>query len=333
MSHKIGINGCGRIGKLLIRMLSRCPEFELVVINDPMPSETLLHLLRFDTLHGRFEATAGDRPDSIVIDDQIVDILHESLPENIPWGTYGVDCVLEASGKFRTTTKLKQHLASGAKKVILCQPSLDEIQNTIVMGVNDHLVRRSDTILSNASCTTNCIAPLLKVLHEKYEVKRAFFNTVHPYTSNQTLHDGPHIDPRRSRAALGNIIPTTSTAVEALNKVLPSLSGRIDGFATRVPVPLGSYVEITAQLKHSTSVESINAAFKEAAEHKMKGIIEYCTDPVVSSDIIGNSHSAVFDALCTKVIGGDFIQVLAWYDNETAYSQRVIDLLRALYSK
>jgi glyceraldehyde 3-phosphate dehydrogenase len=331
MSIKIGINGCGRIGKLLVRLLAASEEFEITIINDPMPASVLVNLLRYDSQHGRFEGINGCGDDFIEIGSSKIALLHKRTPKEIPWGDFSVDCVLEASGMFKTRAALEMHLVSGAKKVVLCQPSDDRLDGTIVIGVNDYLLQPEHSIISNSSCTTNCVAPLLKVLNEEFGVEKAFFNTVHPYTNNQSLHDGPHNDLRRSRAALCNIIPTTSTAVVSLQKVMLELAGRVDGLATRVPVSLGAYVEITALLQQNVTVDNVNQLFQFNATGSMKGIIEYCSDPIVSTDIIGNPHSAIFDSLCTKVIGGNFVQLLAWYDNETGYSYRIVDLIKKLY--
>jgi len=298
-----------------------------------MPAVTLANLLRYDSQHGQFSFVKSFGEDFIELGDRKVSLFHETSPENIPWGKYGVDCVLEASGMFKTRPDLEKHLGSGAKKVILCQPSDGLLDFTVVMGVNEQKLETSHFIISNSSCTTNCIAPVLKILDSNFGIKKAFFNTVHPYTNNQSLHDGPHSDLRRSRAALCNIIPTTSTAVESIQKVLPELAGKVDGFATRVPVPLGAYVELTALLGSKVSVKDINEVFENGSCGKFKGIVEYSTNPIVSTDIVGNPHSAIFDSEYTKVVGENFIQVLAWYDNETGYSHRVVNLLKYLYPR
>jgi glyceraldehyde 3-phosphate dehydrogenase len=327
---RIAINGLGRIGKLVLRLLSEQDDMQLVAVNDPMPSEILKNLLKYDTVHGPFAGFEKCTEDSLKIKGKKIALFHEKSPANLPWRDYDVDCVIEASGMFKTRQALEQHLASGAKKVLLSQPSADLLDRTIVIGVNEHELQSSDTIVSNASCTTNCLAPILKVLHEKFGIRKAFFNTVHPFTNNQSLMDGAHADPRRSRSAFCNIIPTTSTAVGALTQVMRELAGKIDGFATRVPVTLGSYIEITAHLEKQVNVEEINREYFKAVDKFPKGILEYCTDPIVSSDIIGNRHSAIFDSLCTRVLGGDMVQMVVWYDNETAYSQRVTELLSLL---
>ncbi len=331
MPVKIGINGCGRIGKLLVRLLASSDNFEIVAINDPMPSNTLVNLLRYDSQHGQFRDIRLVDTDTLSIGSQQVTLLHETKPDKIPWGKYGVECVLEASGKFKTYFELEKHIKSGASKVILCQPADDQLDFTVVIGVNETQLKPEHSIISNASCTTNCIAPVLEILNANFGIDKAFFNTVHPYTNNQSLHDGPHDDPRRSRAALCNIIPTTSSAVIPLQIVLPTLTGRVDGFATRVPVPLGAYVEFSVLLNTNVTFEKLNQVFQNESLGRMKNIVEYCSDPIVSTDIVGSPFSAIFDSLCTKVVGGNFVQILAWYDNESGYSHRVIDLLKFLY--
>jgi len=297
-----------------------------------MPAHVLENLLKYDTIHGRFQKFKYHRDGGIYVGDKCVALSHETSPATIPWHKYDVDCVIEASGMFKTRAALQQHIGSGARRVLLSQPSADALDRSVVIGINEYLLSANDTIISNASCTTNCLAPVLKVLCDEFSLQKAFFNTVHPFTNNQSLMDGPHADLRRSRSAFCNIIPTTSTAVDALKPVMPELTGKVDGFATRVPVALGSYIEISALLGKQATVESINEAFVKAAANLPTGIMEYCQDPIVSSDIIGNTHSAIIDSLCTKVLGGDFAQVLAWYDNETAYSNRLIDVLRRWYT-
>jgi glyceraldehyde 3-phosphate dehydrogenase len=327
MAVRIGINGVGRIGKLVFRLLTASDKFDLVAVNDPMPLSTLKTLLKHDTLHGRYNAIDDSDESKLIVNGREIAVSHFTSPEQIPWQQYNVDCVIESSGQFKTRRQLEKHLVGGAKRVLLSQPAEDNLDRTIVMGVNDHILLPGDVIISNASCTTNCLAPLIKVLADTFGIEKTFFNTVHPFTNNQSLMDGPHSDPRRSRSAFCNIIPTTSTAVKSLKTVMPEMVDKIDGFATRVPVPIGSYIEISAQLSRKTDVKEINKAFYEASKKYGKQIIEYSTEPLVSSDITGNSHSAIFDSLCTKVLGGDFVQVLAWYDNETAYSHRIVDLL------
>src|ERR1035437_1713818 len=265
MKKRVGINGLGRIGKLVLRTLLEADFAKIVVINDPIPTDSIIHLLAFDSVHGKYKGTITKYHESIIIDQTVIKILHEKSPASIPWNELGVEYVIEASGEFKTADSLKLHLEAGAKKVVLCQPAVGDIDRTVVLGVNEQTIQAKDSLLSNASCTTNCIAPLLQVRDKEFGVSKAFFNTVHPYTNNQSLLDGYHKDLRRSRAAMGNIIPTTSSAVGVIDIVLPQLAGKVNGFATRVPITIGSYVEIVATLKKDTSIEAIHKAFKNAA--------------------------------------------------------------------
>jgi glyceraldehyde 3-phosphate dehydrogenase len=329
MAIRIGINGLGRIGKLVTRLACYTPGIELVHLNDPMNTSLLAHLLKWDTVHGKFpvEVEAGDG--FILINNKRVEVTCENQPGAIPWESSGAEIIIESSGKFTTRDKLEQHLRGTVRKVILaCPPGDDLIDRMVVMGVNHHEIIPADRIISNASCTTNCVALVLKVLHDSFGVKKAFMNTVHPYTNNQSLLDGPHKDFRRARAACANLIPTTSSAIRSVSLIMPEMKTLFDGFATRVPVPDGSFVEVTALLDKKVTPRVLGESFQVAAGSRMKGFLEYCTDPVVSSDIINNPHSAIFDSLCTKVIDGDFVQVLAWYDNESGYSNRIIDLIK-----
>ena len=330
MKKRVGINGLGRIGKLVLRTLLEQDSVELVAINDPIPTESILHLLKFDSVHGRYKSSISIENNNLKINNKTIAVFHEKTPTSIPWNELGVEYVIEASGEFKSADTLKLHLEAGAKNVILCQPANGGIDRTVVIGVNEETISIDDTIISNASCTTNCIAPLLKVLNDTFGVTKAFFNTVHPSTNNQSLLDGHHNDIRRSRAAMCNIIPTTSSAVGVIDLVLPVLSGKIDGFATRVPITIGSYVEIVASLKTETTIADIHQAFKFASLHEYNGIIEFADDALVSSDIIGNTNSAIYDSLSTKLIDGDLVQILAWYDNETGYANRIVDLLEII---
>jgi len=327
---RVGINGLGRIGKMVLRTILDRDQVELVAINDLIPIDSIVHLLKFDSVHGQYKRSITIQNDNLIIKNKSIAVYHEKTPAMIPWNELGVEYVIEASGEFKSADTLKLHLEAGAKNVILCQPAIGGIDRTVVIGVNENTIKKTDTIISNASCTSNCVAPLLKVLDDEFGVSKAFFNTVHPSTNNQSLLDGHHNDLRRSRAAMCNIIPTTSSAVGIIDLVLPQLSGRVNGFATRVPITIGSYVEIVATLKNNTSIEKIHQAFKKASRKTYKGIIEYSDEAVVSSDIIGNSSSAIYDALSTKLIDGNFVQILAWYDNETAYAHRIVDLLEIL---
>ena len=312
MTKKVGINGFGRIGKVVFRLLQTNPEIEVVGINDPMDLDTMVYLLKYDTIHGRFNGTVVKADGGIVVNERFIPVSAEFEPQNIPWGAWGADYVVEASGFFKKREMLEKHLLAGAKKVVLSCPADDASIKTIVLGVNDEILKEDDLIISNASCTTNCLAPILKVLDDAYGVQTGYMNTVHPFTNNQRIIDAPHPDIRRSRAAASNIIPTTSTAVNTLFDVMPKFKDHFNGFATRVPVADGSFVELCLNLSSDTNIQAINNLMKEVAQTSYNHLIEYTEDPIVSSDIIDNPHSAVFDARATKVIGKRFIQVLAW---------------------
>lgn len=329
MAVKIGINGLGRIGKLVFRLLSETSDIEVVQINDKISSELLAHLLKYDTVHGKFKAEISTTADGIVVNGREILVTHEHHPTHIPWSLSGAELVVESSGKFKTMSILEKHIHKDVKRVVLTCPADDNsIDRTVVMGINHDKLEAGDRVISNASCTTNCVGMMLKVLHDSFGVKRAFMNTVHPFTNNQSLLDGPHSDFRRARAAVGNIIPTTTSAIGTIPLVMPEMTNIFDGFATRVPVIEGSFVELVAELNTSITGRIINDAFKAASESKLSPYMEYCEDPIVSSDIISSPYSAIFDALSTKVIGGDMVQVLAWYDNESGYANRVVDLLK-----
>ena len=326
---RVGINGFGRIGRLVFRLMQQRDDMQLVAVNDPMLLKTLVHLLKYDTVHGRFgsEVRGDESSDTLFVNGHSMKKYSFFHPEKIPWEDHQVDVVVDSSGLFLTRDMLQGHLRPGVKKVILSCPPKESLDNMVVLGVNHHSLSAEQKIISNASCTTNCLTPMLKVLDDHFGIDRAFMNTVHPYTNNQNVIDSPHHDLRRARNAADNIIPTTTSAIKAAKEILPSLQDRIDGFATRVPVADGSYVELNAILKRNTTVEEVNSLFEMAAENQMKGIIQYTEDPIVSSDVIGNPHSAVFDALSTRVLGGNFVQTLAWYDNEFGYSSRMIELI------
>lgn len=328
MAIRIGINGFGRIGKLVFRLMVQDNHFDIVGINDTADINTLAHLLKYDSAHGLFQGSIKVHDDKLIVNDKEILIFHENIPAHIPKTMYGTDIVIESSGKFLTREMLSGHLQSGAKKVILTCPPQDDLDKTIVIGVNDHTITSHDRIISNASCTANSVAPIIKVLHEKFGVLMAFMNTVHPATNNQRLIDSPHHDLRRARTALTNIIPTSSTAIPTIIELFPFLKNKFDGLATRVPVEDGSLIEITAQLASQVTKEEINNAFYQASTSSLKNILQYCTDPIVSGDVIGNSHSVIFDSLLTKVLSGNFIQVVGWYDNEFGYSNRVLDLVK-----
>ena len=328
MALRIGINGFGRIGKLLFRYATENPAMQVVHLNDKMPIELLQHLLKYDTLHGQFDADLRREKNILYVNNKAVFVSQQMNPSAIPWDENAVDIVVDSSGQFKTYALLKQHFKKGVKKVILSCPGDESIDKTIVMGVNHQSICNSDTIISNASCTTNCLAILLKVLQEQFGIEKAFMNTVHPFTNNQNLQDGYHSDFRRARAAMNNIIPTSTSAIKTIGKIMPEMNTIFDGFATRVPVADCSFIEIVAQTTKKTNKEEINTAFADYAKNSLKGYLAYCDEPIVSSDINNSKYSAIFDALSTKVIGEDFIQILAWYDNETGYAARLIDLIK-----
>ena len=333
---KVGINGFGRIGRLVTRILcQRSDEFELVAVNDLADAKANAHLLKYDTAMGNFDGTVSLEGDSLVINGRKVKTLAERSPKSLPWGELGVTVVIESTGVFRARQSEKggygDHLAAGAKKVILTVPASDEIDAMIVLGVNDDILKPEHTCVSNASCTTNCLAPVSKVLHEAFGIKRGLMTTVHGYTNDQHVQDFFHKDLRRARAAAQNIIPTTTGAARAVGKVIPDLNGKLDGFALRVPVITGSAVDLVAELGKSVTADEVNAAVKAAAEGNLKGILAYCDEPIVSSDVIGNPHSSIFDALSTMTVpkdGSDLIKVISWYDNEWGYSCRTVDMIK-----
>jgi glyceraldehyde 3-phosphate dehydrogenase len=330
MATRVGINGFGRIGRAVFRILSDRDDIEVVAINDLFENEQLAYLLEYDTVMGRFDKAIRVEKDAIYIDEKKVVMTEERDPAEIPWGKLGVDFVVEATGVFRNREPLEKHVTAGAKKVVLCVPAKDEIDATVVLGVNDEDLKPEHIIVSNASCTTNCLAPVAKVLDDSFGLERGFITTVHAYTNDQRLADVPHKDPRRSRAAAENIIPTTTGAARAVGKVLPQLKGKLDGMAMRVPVPDGSIVDLVCQLGKKATTEQINAAVRESASGPMKAILEYSEAPLVSSDIIGNPHSSIFDALSTKSQGDGYAKVVSWYDNEWGYSNRVVDMIDRL---
>lgn len=330
MATKIGINGFGRIGRNVFKLLLEDPQFEVAGINDLTDAKTLAHLLKYDSVSGPFNGTVEAKDGAIVVNGSEIKITAIRNPEEIPWGEMGVDMVLESTGIFRAKAQCEMHLKAGAKKVLLSVPPKDAIDAVIVMGVNDDTLKADDKIVSNASCTTNCLAPLAKVLHESFGIKRGLMTTCHAYTNDQPVQDQPHSDLRRARAAAQSIIPTSTGAASAVGEVLPALKGKLDGMALRVPVIDGSVVDLTAELDKTATAEEINAAVKAAAEGPLKGVLQYTEDPIVSVDVIGNPHSSVFDSLCTSVIEGNMIKVISWYDNEWGYSNRCIDLFKKM---
>lgn len=330
MSIKIGINGFGRIGRLIFKIAQNDPELEVVAINDLTDAKTLAHLLKYDSIHGRYPLPVKAEGDYLIAGDLKVKVLAEKDPSKLPWKAFGVDVAVEATGVFRKRSQIEMHMQAGAKKVLLTVPAKDDIDNTIVLGVNTDALRPEDKIVSNASCTTNCLAPVVKVLHDKFGFKRGLMTTVHAYTNDQKILDLPHSDLRRARAAAMSLIPTTTGAAKAVGQVIPELNGKLDGMAMRVPTFDGSIVDLVAELETEVTVEQVNAAIKEAAEGAMKGILEYCEDPIVSVDVIDNPHSSVFDSLSTTVMEGTMVKVLSWYDNEWGYSHRAVDVLKLM---
>ncbi|HLC79438.1 MAG TPA: type I glyceraldehyde-3-phosphate dehydrogenase [archaeon] len=325
---KVAINGFGRIGRLVLR----CGIEEKIdwVINHHEGIESARQLFVYDSVHGKFNGKVEIKGDNLVINGKSVKVISKKvLPKELPWKELKVDVVVESTGAFRGKEDAGGHITAGAKKVIISAPAKGDIES-FVLGVNSDKLQKSGAVIDNASCTTNSLMPALKVLHEKFGVKRGFMTTIHAYTADQNIVDGSHKDLRRSRAAAINIVPTSTGAAEAVSKVMPELKGRIDGKAIRVPVVDGSLLEITAEVEKSTSIEEINAEMKKAAAGKLKGILEYSDEPLVSSDIIGNKHSSIFDSQLTKVIGGNLIQIVCWYDNEMGYSQRVVDLVKSV---
>ncbi len=331
MAIKIAINGFGRIGRNVFRIAEKREGIDIVAINDMFSPEQLAILLKYDSIYGRFDGTIEVKGDGFVINGKEIKVLSEKDPSKLPWKDLGVQLVVESTGVFRERAQVAMHLEAGAKKAILTVPAKDKVDKTIVLGVNDEMLSPDDQIVSNASCTTNCLAPIVKVLHDNFEVKRGLMTTVHAYTNDQRILDLAHKDPRRARAAAINVIPTTTGAAKAIGLVIPELSGKLHGIAMRVPVPTGSVVDLVAELGKNVTVDEINDAMRKAAEGPMKGILEYCTDPIVSSDVIGNSHSSIFDSLQTMVLDNNFVKVVSWYDNEWGYSNRVVDLIEKLF--
>ncbi len=327
MAIRVGINGFGRIGRLVFRVLEADDRFEVVAINDLSDPATLVHLARYDSTQGRFpgELAVGTDGD-ILVGGRSVAISAERDPTNLPWGTHEVEWVVESTGVFRKREQLEMHIAAGARRVLLTVPPKDEIDALVVMGVNEATLSADDRIISNASCTTNCLAPIAKVLHDSFTIHRGLMTTVHAYTNDQRILDQVHPDLRRSRSAAVNMIPTSTGAARAVGKVLPALDGKLDGCSLRVPIPVGSIVDLVVKVDRDVTIEEVNAAMKAAAEGPMKGILEYATDPLVSQDIVHNPHSSIFDSLATMATG-NLVKVLSWYDNEWGYSCRVVDLM------
>ena len=326
MAIKVGINGFGRIGRLVLRRCFELGGFDFVGINDLTDSKTLAHLLKYDSVHGRFKGEVSVDGDDLIVNGDKIKITAERDPSKLNWGKLNTDVVIEATGVFRSKEECMKHIEAGAKKVILTVPPKGEIDAMVVLGVNDDVLTGDEQIISNASCTTNCLAPMAKVLNDAFGMENGLMTTVHSYTNDQQVLDLPHKDLRRARAAAVSIIPTTTGAAKAVGKIIPELNGKLDGFALRVPTPDGSITDLVATLKREVTVEEVNAAFKEAAGNDLKGILEYTEDPIVSVDIIGSTYSNVFDAQSTMV-NGKLVKVVGWYDNEYGYSCRVVDLL------
>ncbi|MCB9251383.1 MAG: type I glyceraldehyde-3-phosphate dehydrogenase [Flavobacteriales bacterium] len=322
---KVAINGFGRIGRHAFKFLFRNPNIDVVAINDLTDNKTLAHLLKYDSVHGKFNGTVDYDDDFLIINGKKIKALAERNPANLPWAELGVDVVLESTGFFTDKDKAMAHVTAGARKVVISAPGTGDIK-TIVLGVNDSILDGSEQVMSNASCTTNCLAPMVKVLDDNWGVEHGFMTTIHAYTSDQNLQDSPHKDLRRARAAAYSIIPTSTGAAKAVGLVLPHLKGKLNGNAMRVPIPDGSVTDFTCTLKKEATVDEIKAAFKSASEGALKGILEYTTDPIVSIDIVGNEHSCIFDSELTMAIGTT-VKVVGWYDNETGYSARVADLI------
>lgn len=327
---KVAINGFGRIGRISFRNIIERSNMEVVAINDLTDSKTLAHLLKYDSVHGRFNKSISHNENSITVDGKEIKITREKDPANLPWGKLDIDVVVESTGHFLDKESAMKHINAGAKKVIISAPANSNDIKTIVLGVNDSILSKDDIIVSNASCTTNCAAPMIQVLHENWIVEDGYITTVHSYTGDQRLHDAPHKDLRRARAAAVSIVPTSTGAAKAITKIFPDLEGKLGGCGMRVPVPDGSLTDITCVLAKSVTVEQVNAAFKKAAEGSLKGIMEYTEDPIVSVDIIGSPYSCVFDAEFTSVVG-NMVKVIGWYDNEAGYSARVADLMEKMF--
>lgn len=323
---RVGINGFGRIGRYVTRLCIDHPSIELVAINDKAPIDTLVHLLKYDSVHGKLPFKCEVEGEFLFVNSKKIKFTQFSSPSEIPWKDLSVDFVIESTGLFLSKELAEMHLQSGAKKVILSAPSITEEIPTIVLGVNEKQLTKNDLIVSNASCTTNSAAPLIKVLKEICTIESAYITTVHSYTTDQRLHDSPHKDLRRARAAAQSIVPTTTGAAKAITRIFPDLKDHIGGCGMRVPVPDGSLTDITLIVKDEITVEEINSAFKSAAENQLKGILEYTKDPIVSVDVLGNSHSSLFDSELTSVVG-KMVKVVAWYDNEAGYSNRLVDLI------
>ncbi|KAB1155073.1 type I glyceraldehyde-3-phosphate dehydrogenase [Flavobacterium luteum] len=332
MKTRIAINGFGRIGRNLFRLLLNHPTIEVIAINDIADNRTMSHLIKYDSIHGVLPLDCSYDDTSIWVGGKQYLFFHEKNISNLDWKTINIDVVVESTGKYKTFDDLNAHVLAGAKKVILSAPSEVDAIKTVVLGVNETILDGTETIISNASCTTNNAAPMIKVISELCGIEQAYITTVHSYTTDQSLHDQPHKDLRRARGASQSIVPTTTGAAKALTKIFPEFDGKFGGSGIRVPVPDGSLTDITCYVKHEVSIAEINAAFKKASENELKGILAYTQDPIVSVDIIGNTHSCLFDSQLTSVIG-KMVKVIGWYDNEIGYSSRIIDLINLTIKK
>jgi len=327
MAIRVGINGFGRIGRMVFRAMAERDDFEVVHINDLADAASLALLLKYDSVHRKFKGEVEAKDSALVVNGKEIEVSAEKDPSKLPWKDKDVYFVVESTGVFRKRDECAMHLQAGAQKVLLTVPAKDEIDATIVLGVNNDTLKPEHKIISNASCTTNCLAPMVKVLHESFGIVKGLMTTIHAYTNDQRIADLIHKDPRRARAAAINIIPTTTGAAKAIGKIIPDLNGKLNGIAMRVPVPDGSVTDLVTLLKREVTEQEINDAMKAAAEGSLKGIMEYSEDPLVSSDIIGNPHSCVFDAQSTMVVDNNLVKVVGWYDNEWAYSLRVVELM------
>ncbi len=327
MAIRVGINGFGRIGRNVFRVITQRGGIDVLAINDLADSKSLATLLKYDSVHGRFGGSIEAKEKSLLVNGKEVRLVMEKDPAKLPWKSLGVDIIIESTGIFTTRAECAKHLDAGARKVILSAPAKDKIDATIVVGVNTKDLKPEHKIISNASCTTNCLAPLVKVVNDNFGIEKGLMTTIHAYTNDQRIIDLIHKDLRRARAAAMNIIPTTTGAARAIGEVIPSLKGKLDGLAMRVPVVDGSVTDLVAMVSKDVTAEMVNAALKKAAEGEMRGILEYCDDPIVSSDIIGNTHSSIFDSALTHVIDKRMVKVISWYDNEWGFSNRMVDLI------
>ncbi|MBK7441032.1 MAG: type I glyceraldehyde-3-phosphate dehydrogenase [Bacteroidetes bacterium] len=328
-NYRVAINGFGRIGRIFLRRALEKSNFEIIAINDLTDVQTLAHLFKYDSVHGRFSGTVEVKGNDLLINDKLIRVYAEKDPAKLPWKTLNIDLVMESTGHFLDKEHAMLHITAGAKKVVLSAPPKGSDIKTIVLGVNDNLLTQDDVIISNASCTTNCAAPMIKVIHENFDIESAYITTVHSYTGDQRLHDSPHKDLRRARAAAENIVPTSTGAAKAITLTYPDLIGKIGGAGIRVPVKDGSLTDITCIINKETTVEQINVLFKVAANSDLKGILSYTEDPIVSTDIIGDPNSCIFDAQLTHVIGR-MVKIVGWYDNEFGYSSRLADLIERI---